>query len=338
LVLVGMRWLGPRNLSYEVRGSAHIDEHSIAAVGGERAEVRFSDGSTYQLFPGTKLQVGASTPDGSSLSLQRGELLASVVHRASTHWSVTAGPFEVVVVGTRFGARWDVERQRVSVELHEGAVEVKGGGLAAPIVVHAGQRLEAGVARDDWKLTALAPTSATSAAPALLGESARPAEPAPASSPTQSPEPLESPPALNGAGAAAATSATPTPASSWSTLMSHSDFRGIVQEAKTLGVERCFNSCTPANLRILADAARYTGEPALAEKSLLALRGRSPAQAAAAGFFLGRLYESGGRAGEALKMYDRYLAEAPHGDYADEAHAGKARLLQRAAKGAVTPR
>lgn len=330
LLLVGMRWLGPRNLSYEVRGSARIDDHSIAPTAGERAEVRFSDGSTYQLLPGAKLQVGKSTPDGSSLTLQRGELLANVVHRSHTRWSVAAGPFEVVVVGTRFGARWDAERQRVSVELHEGAVEVKGGGLAAPIVVHAGQRLEAGIARDDWKLTALAPTSASSGASAPTEPTRTPS----AAPPTES---TDASPSLS-AEAAPAASAAPVASASWSTMMSHSDFRGIVQEAKAMGVERCFSSCSPANLRILADAARYTGEPALAEKALLALRGRSPAQAAPAGFFLGRLYEAGGRASEALRMYDRYLAEAPHGDYADEARAGRARLSRAAAKGADAPR
>ena len=56
--------------------------------------------------------------------------------------------------------------------------------------------------------------------------------------------------------------------------MSRSDFQSIVEQAQNMGVERCYASCSPANLRILADAARYTGKLELAEGSLLALRGR----------------------------------------------------------------
>jgi tetratricopeptide (TPR) repeat protein len=111
--------------------------------------------------------------------------------------------------------------------------------------------------------------------------------------------------------------------------MSRSDFATIVEQAQAMGVERCFASCSPANLRILADAARYTGRFELAENSLLALRRRSPAQAAASAFFLGRIYESRGRSGEALRMYEQHLAEAPRGDYAEEASAGRVRMLSR---------
>jgi hypothetical protein len=290
-----------RDLTYEVQGMARVEARSVAAESSEAVHLRFSDGSTFQLSPGAQVRVGESTADGSELALVRGAISAKVVHRARSRWSVAAGPFQVVVVGTRFDARWDSEARRVSVELHEGAVEVKGGGLSEPVVVRSGQRLEAGTARDDWRLTPLS------------SKALPPAEPAPSASETVV---VEAPPPVAPAPAASA---------SWPALLSRSEFATIVAQAEAMGIDRCLTSCSPANLRALADAARYTGKFELAERSLLSLRRRSPAQAAAAGFFLGRLYESRGRSSEALRMYEGYLRESPRGDYAKEAAAGRDR-------------
>src|SRR6185295_2578407 len=122
---------------------------------GEPVEVRFSDDSRFDLLPGGRLRVETTTREGARLVLLDGETNASVVHRASARWSVVAGPFEIVVVGTRFSARWDAESRRLSVELREGAVEVKGGRLGAPVAVRAGQRFDVGTATDDWRITPL---------------------------------------------------------------------------------------------------------------------------------------------------------------------------------------
>jgi transmembrane sensor len=303
-VVVGIATLiGRQPLTYDVRGMAHIEDRGVSAESGEPVQVRFSDGSSFELSPGGRLRIDAASRDGARLSLLDGETVASVVHRARSRWSVAAGPFEVVVIGTRFGARWDAEAERLSVELHEGAVEVKGGRLGAPVVVRAGQRLEVGTSPGDWRITPLG---------------SRPDEPPipPPASEAASPAPAES--ATAAAGALA-----------WPTLMSRSDFATVVEQAQAMGVDRCLVICSPQNLRILADAARYTGRFDLAESSLLALRRRSPAQAGAAAFFLGRLYESRGRSAEALRMYDQRLSEGARGDYAEEATAGRMRMLAR---------
>jgi len=318
LVVIGLgavRHFARHDLSYEVRGTARIEDRSVSAEPGEAVEVRFSEGSRFALSPGARLRIEGSSPDGSRLSLLGGEVQASVVHRAQAHWSVAAGPFEILVVGTRFNARWDRSRQRLAVELQQGAVEVNGGGLSAPVALRAGQRLEAGTAVDDWRITSLSskpeeplPPTTTSAVPSAL----------PALS-AAAPEPPDRTPAP-------APSTAPAAETSWAVAMSRSDFQGIVEQAQNMGFERCYASCSPANLRILADAARYTGKFDLAEGSLLALRGRSPEQAAAANFFLGRLAESRGRSAQALQMYERYLS-TPQTDYREEAMAGRLRLL-----------
>jgi TolA-binding protein len=296
--------VGRRDLTYDVGGVARIEDRDVTADSGEPVEVRFSDGSIFDLLPGGRLRIGTATPDGTRLVLLSGETTASVVHRARSRWFVAAGPFEIAVVGTRFGARWDADNQQLSVELYEGAVEVKGGRLGSPVAVRAGQRLDVGALANDWHI---APLVSTAEQPS---ETAAPAGEAPSNGPVPS-------------APAAAT------ALSWQTLMSRSDFTAIVDEAQAMGVDRCLVSCSPLNLRILADAARYTGKLEIAENSLLALRRRAPAQAAVAAFFLGRLYESQGRSAEALRMYDRHLSEGPRSDYAEEAAAGRIRVLVR---------
>ena len=82
-------------------------------------------------------------------------------------------------------------------------------------------------------------------------------------------------------------------------------------------------------MRALADAARYTGESGLAEKSLQTLRQRfgNTGQGTAAAFLLGRLSESRGQLGDADRWYQTYLQEAPRGQFAADALAGRMRAV-----------
>jgi hypothetical protein len=289
-------------------------EH-VAIAGGARAvDLAFSDGSVFDVEPASRLRVESSSAEGARLTLIEGKTLAHVVHRAQSHWSVEAGPFEVRVTGTRFGASWDAQRERLSVELYEGSVQVEGGGLVEPLAVHAGQRLEAGKGAGNWMLTSLeGPVGALSTA-RPQGPEAAPvaAAAAPSAGPATVPAPSTS---------------RPTTSRDWPALLARADFAEVVEQAGAMGVERCFATCSSGDLRVLADSARYLGRHALAEGSLLALRQRSPADAASAAFLLGRLEESRDPQ-KALSWYERSLSEAPGGAFAAEATAGKMRLLQ----------
>lgn len=126
--------------------------------------------------------------------------------------------------------------------------------------------------------------------------------------------------------APAPSDAGPAPSVSWSTLVAHGRFEEVLDEASVAGEAACLRSCSIADLRALADAARYTGRFALAERSLTALR-QTPAEAPRAGFLLGSLHEAQGRPAAALEWYGRYLAEAPGGGLVAEARAGRMRAL-----------
>ncbi len=106
--------------------------------------------------------------------------------------------------------------------------------------------------------------------------------------------------------------------------------RDIVADAEQRGVDVVLSTASDADLMALANAARYTGRPDLARRSLLALRSRFAGgiRAASAAFLLGRTAEDTGHAAEAGGWYDRYLEEAPSGALAAEA-LGRAMVLRR---------
>ncbi len=313
-------------LTFEADGVAESTHAAIAADAGHVVDLHFSDGSAFDVEPGTLVRVESSSSSGARLSLLEGKTVAHVVHRAKSSWSVTAGPFEVQITGTRFGASWDAAKRRLSVELYEGSVQVVGGSFVAPIAVRAGQRLEAGTGSDNWLLTSLDGPNGASATPPRSTGAALAVD-------HTAPEDADAGVAENDL---APHSATPR-AFDWTPLLERADFERIVREANDYGIERCLATCTAQNLRTLADSARYLGRFPLAERTLLALRSRSPAEAATAAFLLGRLEESRDPA-QALSWYERHLREAPNGTYSAEAWAGKMRmLLQIGGRAAARP-
>jgi ferric-dicitrate binding protein FerR (iron transport regulator) len=321
LAVAGLEWQrrSAAPLTFSVDGAPRADGATIAAGPEHEKRVRFSDGSTFEVEPGAHLRVEASSPRGSRLALVDGEAKVHVVHREQAAWAVNAGPFEIHVIGTRFDVGWDPMRRRLSVQLYEGAVQVVGGPLSAPVRVHAGQRLDAGAGSDDWQLTSSKGPGGEPASAPAPGLAPSAPEPAVSENATSDvPERSAAPAVSIGASGAA---------SDWSALVERADFDGIVREANLLGIDHCLAVCAPRDVRILADAARYSGRTALAERSLLALRKRAPAEAATAAFLLARLHEQQGQPEAALSWYESYLKEAQSSVYTAEALAGKMRML-----------
>jgi hypothetical protein len=322
VVFVGLEWRkhAATELTFFANGVPGRERTALVAEAGRAIDLAFSDGSVFNVEPAARLRVESSSPNGARLTLLEGKTLAQVVHRAKSSWSVAAGPFEVRVTGTRFGASWDAANERLSVELYDGSVQVVGGALATPIAVRAGQRLEAGKGAGNWLLTSLEGPAGP------LGNAKRPAASAASSDPP-----------MNAPAPSTATARAVSPVPDWSALLARADFEGILRQADEMGVERCFSTCASADLRMLADSARYLGRHALAERSLLALRKRSPSDAASAAFLLARL-EEGRDPRKALSWYEKSLAEAPSGAYAAEALAGKMHaLLQTGGATAAAP-
>jgi hypothetical protein len=321
LVAALLLLLRERALTFEVRG-AELSSKYVSAPETHPAELRFSDDSTLIATPGSRLRVEGTNAHGARVLIERGRTSVNVRHESSSAWTFAAGPFEVHVTGTRFDLSWDPASETCDLTLQEGSVEVRGLSGSGPVVVRAGQRFLGDARRRTMQV--LAPES--SAMPIPSGSSAV----VPPATPSAVATAETSEPAVPHVERGARPEVRQTP---WSERVARGKFNEVVGEAEARGVPSCLTGCSVAELRALADAARYIGKSDLAERALTAIRQRFPGpQGSEAAFLLGRLHEKRGTLPTALSFYDSYLREAPAGAFAAEALAGKLRAV-RASQG-----
>ena len=129
-VLLGVfswaRYRSDATLSFDTgaeRSSGRVGDLLVAA---EPLPVRFSDGTLLAMASATRARVTETSPHGATVVLEQGSIRAAVVHRAASRWHVSAGPFTVLVTGTKFDIRWDAAQETLALDLHEGAVTVLG--------------------------------------------------------------------------------------------------------------------------------------------------------------------------------------------------------------------
>lgn len=334
-LVVGWRLRTIRSLSYEVEGATAAAQGYVSPPVGASATLRFSDGSEVALAGGARGRVAGTTPDGAQVVLESGRARVKVVHREKTSWTVDAGPFAVRVTGTAFTVAWSPQDDALDVWMTEGRVVVAGPGGEQGIAVAAGQHLHA-ASRDKTLLIDSAPEGTTAAiAPAPTPSDL---SPAPSTSPSDlSPTPSAPP-------VAPITADDPTPAPrptappvGWAKLVARGDYAAVVREAKDMG-EGAALARPLGDLRALADAARFTGDVALAVRAYSTIRSRfaSSGDARTAAFLLGRIAEEQQRSpAAALRWYDTYLSEAPSGPFAGDALGRKMVLVSRSSGAAA---
>lgn len=279
-------------------GGKPVAPHTLLDAAGDRSRtLEFSDGSNVVLAPRARAVLGRITRAQAGLSLEGGQIYASIEHREGLHWSVDAGPYRVHVVGTRFSVAWNDGNFRVDVA--EGRVRVTGGDLPAEgVAVDAGNGLERRVAQ-----AAAAPAESASAVPVEKA----------------APDSVER--------------ETPSPASpSWSALANKGKYREALAQAEKLGFDRLTRELSDNDLLLLANAARFSGDGKRAKQALLKLRERFPGRAAAelAALYLARLSEDvEGNPAQAIVWLRAFLQESPTGDLAQGARANLLALLLR---------
>ena len=114
----------------------------------------------------------------------------------------------------------------------------------------------------------------------------------------------------------------------WEELLASGQFQAIVAEARAMGVDRMLTECPASSLFVVADAARYRSDFALSRNALLAIRRRSPLDAAKASFFLGRVEEALGHYEIALRWYSEAVDGRLDSVFLPEARAAKLRVAQ----------
>lgn len=306
-------------LTYEVRGAVARSmgtDGELLATELSPAELRFSDSSVIEVAPATTLRIqtlsGSQSGDSRSWDkvrarLAQGRLTIDVEHHEHTDYRFFAGPYEVRVVGTAFDLGYEPAGERLDLEMKEGRVEVRDANGAVHVVE--------GTHRLSLPKT-----------PAFAVHDDPPAS--------------EGDPALGSTAAVEAARATSTPARSapsYGALAREGRFAEIVKDAERAGIERTLGSRSAADLQELAQAARYTGDGALASRTWKTLSERFANQPAGhnAKFFLARVDEDAGRSAQALRGYASYLQTG--GTYSKEA-LGRQLMLTKGTLGAAQAR
>ena len=314
-----------RPLVFSLDGAELQKDGFVRASKEARPSLRFSDGTRIGLAGLASIRVRSIDVRGAHLAIETGEIRAEVVHAPLAAWVFDAGPFVVDVKGTTFSLVWDSTAARLEVRLEKGLLAIHTPFTPEPISLQGGQRLVASSVDKRFAVSALAAPDVEGAAANDAVQAARSAGSPPASAP-----PLDSAGTALLAGKPAALAGKLAARSVWAERFASGNFRAIVSDAEEYGLDSALAQRGLEDLALLADAARYTGQTAVARRALLSQRERfsRSSRAIDAAFMLGRLQESTDPEG-AAQWYDHYLGEAPSGTYAAEALGRKMMLIQR---------
>lgn len=308
-----------------VEGGRILEGGYLSEVGNGGVALLFSEGSRFELTPGTRGRLRTVSTEGARLALDHGTASFRITPSPERRWSVEAGPFLVSVRGTDFTVVWDPTSEELEVKLRRGRVAVSGPVLGEELILRPGQNLRVNLGKRETVIT-----DGVSEAPAEAGSAS--AAPATASAPVAAPS--SAPPAPASASPAASSERR------WREAVAKGQWDRILADVERNGFEATLPTLSSDELFALADAARYRRRPDLARAALLAQRERFPnsSRASDAVFLLGRVEESraSGRAA-AVKRYDEYLARAPSGTYAAEA-LGRKMILVKELNGPASAR
>lgn len=326
-LVAGGLWLvlarpAAKAVAFKVEGAELTNPNYVVAWNESPAKMNFTDGSSVELMPAARVRVQQLTENGATMVLERGRAVTSVVHRSASKWKLLAGPFEISIVGTRFKTDWDPATESLTVDLYEGSLQIAGQRSGESAVLQKGQRFRAVGHKASWSISPIDDANEAASTPTVASDGS---QPKPESASKVESVALAAVPAK--ATAAAVPGAARSTQSAWASAMAKGEFSRVVSEAESRGIATCLDQCSTSDVRLLADAARYTRHFELSEQALGALRRRAPGEAPAAAYLLGVLNESQGRSMAALRWYEQCVAEAPTSRVVSEAQAGRLRML-----------
>jgi transmembrane sensor len=290
-------WLWTRPVSFQVGEARHGRLGDVVeSLDGRSTPLNFSDGSRLLLHEGGRMRVLSLGSGTARVLVENGILDADIAHLnlRKTRWQFEAGPYRVVVTGTKFQMAFSAREQSLSLSTQEGQVVVSGGSQPTPKQVSAGERIDlSGPAREASPSSDEAPSQAAASAE-------RPSE----REPDRLPEGV-APPARPTGGDPA-----------WRKLLASGRFVEGLRAAERTDFQRVCQVATVRELLALADAARLFGSHARAVAALRMLRQRFPGTMAAstAAFKLGLVaFEKEHAYAEAARWFEICLREQPSG-------------------------
>jgi hypothetical protein len=314
-------------LTYQIEGGSVLDGGYLREAGHGGVRLAFSEGSQFQLMPGSHGRLRAVDKEGARLAIENGTGSFQITPSVHRQWLVEVGPFVVEVKGTIFTVVWDPATERFELKLRQGRVVVRGPVSGGDLALRAGQRLVVDLRKAETLITedlALDAQSAAPVQPPSSTDTAAGSAPAPALDKTVGSRQLPTAPSAN--------SAKGEPERRWAEDLAGGQWDRILESVAHAGLDAAVNSSSSEELAALASAARYRRRFDVARAALLAQRRRFPdsPRALEATFFLGRVEESiGTGASRAVTWYDEYLVKAPAGAYAAEALGRKMTLVNQ---------
>jgi hypothetical protein len=239
--------------------------------------------------------------------LAQGKMDVNAVRKEGVRYRFHAGPYVVHMIGSAFTLEYKPEGERLHLLAQSGTMTVQS--PAGTKTITAGQSLtlssrdEQAGASNDGNSSSQRGSKAASRAGTSAGQRA-----------------------VQKAAADVANSKE----KSFSDLAAKGEFKQIVAIARSQGLEQVLSTYSARDLQELAQAARYTGQLSLAEKTWRSMRARFAgySNASNAAFFLGRLAAQRGQHATALAHFNTYLRESPGGVYAAEAWGRKLQVVQ----------
>ena len=160
VAVMAMRGRAPESMAFHMgdppeRGTVGA---WVAAPAAAPVALRFDDGSRFDVEPTGRARVASSTVADARLVLESGTLRGDIAtgDKAGT-WHVTAGPFNLMVTGTRFQMTWDPETGMLDVRDITGRVVVTGPYAAQGVAVMRGEYLRVSLKQAKLEVSASPP-------------------------------------------------------------------------------------------------------------------------------------------------------------------------------------
>lgn len=148
-----------------VEGGTQVGVGDFVRADDGPALMHFTDGTTISISPRSRGRLIALDRSGGEVAIEDGRASVAVPPHQGRAWTIDAGPYRVLVTGTRFDVGWDESARRFDLVMFEGRVEVRGPNTSAVTVV-AGEHLSlepSTVARADGLGRASGPSGALGA-------------------------------------------------------------------------------------------------------------------------------------------------------------------------------
>ena len=297
---------------------------SLQATVEKPLPLKFTDGSQLQLEESSTGQIVDATTKKVKIVLNHGRISARIKKNTGIKWTIKAGPYQVLVTGTKFSVFWSKEKALFDVNVKEGSVFITGNGLDNGLTLAAGNRLHINKKKGIMSLEPVEEKSAEVLSSLQVQEAAGTTDQHQTSE--EPPQAVDTEPVLEAkldhAGDSEAQPKKEPGSAEWKGLVHQGKYSEAMKMVDKKKFSQLLATSGLSDLVQLADAARYAGKGDEAQKALMAIRDRfgETKRAKLAAFLLGRVaLELNDNPHEGIKWLNTYLKEDPNGPLAEEA-------------------